>query len=84
MARHSEQTPEVARDEIIVSIGTLGGTLRTVVLNQEATVADALSVAGLDAGSEVRCNGEVYRGDDKVDQGDTLIVISGAKVQGAL
>jgi hypothetical protein len=71
MAQHATATP-VEDNSISVEIGSIG-----------ATVADALSAANYPTDSEVRCSGDVYSAGDVLDDGDTLIVLAGAKVKGA-
>ena len=68
---------------IRVNLGTIGGTVKTVLLAPDATVRDALAAGEYPTDSEVRCNGSVYQGDDQLDDEDTLIVLAGAKVKGA-
>jgi sulfur carrier protein ThiS len=68
--------------EIRVEVMSLGGEVKTVLLNGSHTVADALNAAGLPENSEVRCNGEVYSGNDEVENGDSLMVLAGEKPKG--
>ena len=80
MAQH---TQEESVEVIKVEIGSIGGTLKQVLLQPGASVADALAAAGFPTDSEVRCSGDVYTGGDTLEDGDTLIVLAGAKVKGA-
>lgn len=60
---------------IVVKAGKLPGVLTDVALGGNATVADALSQAGLDAtGFEVRVNGESASGDRRLSDGDTVLL----------
>ena len=79
MAKHN--TPE-AVETFKVELMTLGGEVKTVLLNGDHTVAAALSAAGMDPNAEVRCNGEVYKGDDEVESGDSLFVLAAEKPKG--
>ena len=81
MARRNTETE--TSNAFSVEIGTVGGVMQKVLLENGATVADALVAIGAPAGSEVRCSGEVYTATDLLDDGDVLIVLAGAKVKGA-
>lgn len=41
--------------------------MQTVLLEQGATVEDALAAAGLPTDSEARCNGDTYTASDEVE-----------------
>jgi sulfur carrier protein ThiS len=73
-----------AEETLTVSVGSIGGTVKQVLLNTGATVSDALAAAGFPSDSEVRCNGEVYQGADILEAGDSLIVLAGQKVKGGV
>lgn len=79
MATHATPTtPEIFTVKII----TIGGIVKEVALNGEHTVYAALEAAGMDSSAEVRCNNEVYKGEDLVDNGDQLFVMAGEKPKG--
>jgi len=81
MARHNEAPSQA--DAISVEIGTVGGSIKKVLVPVGATVAEALEAADYPANAEVRCSGEVYAGDDVLDDGDVLIVLGSSKPSGA-
>lgn len=75
---HAEDPEEGIRVELM----TLGGEIKSVLLNGAHTVADALRAAGFPENSEVRIKGEIYKGDDELEDGDKAMVLAGAKVKG--
>ena len=76
----TRQTTTVSADAIKVFVGSLGGTLKEVILVRGAKVSDALAGADYDPNSEVRCAGEVFTANDYVDNNDILLVLAGAKI----
>jgi len=80
MARSA--TPENPEDGIRVELMTLGGEIKSVLLNGDHTVRAALIAGGFNPNSEVRVSGNVYKGDDEFDNGDKAMVLAGEKVKG--
>lgn len=79
LATRSEQTnPET----ITVHVGSIGGIVKSVILNGDRSVSAALAAAGFPADSEVRVGGENFKGEDLLEEGDTAIVLAGEKVKG--
>lgn len=76
--RSNEQTG----NGIHVEVAAFGGRVNEVLLQEGATVADALGAAGFPTDSEVKCNGETYAPTDLVEEGDSLIVVAANKPKG--
>ena len=70
------------QDTIRVSIMTIGGEIKSVLLNGDRTVAAALRAGGFPENAEVRVAGNTYKGDDELEDGDEATVLAGAKVKG--
>ena len=68
--------------EIFVKVGKVPGATTEVVLNQGATVADALSAAGIEMTSTtlIKLNGGEVSTSDTLSDNSRLIVSDGAKV----
>jgi|TARA_B100001093_G_scaffold149278_1_gene142025 putative ubiquitin-RnfH superfamily antitoxin RatB of RatAB toxin-antitoxin module len=70
--------------EIFVKVGKVPGATTEVVLEQGATVAEALSAAGIEIGSttEIKLNGAAVSQSDVLGDNSRLIVSDGAKGNG--
>lgn len=70
--------------EIFVKVGKVPGATTEVVLNQGATVADALSAAGIEMTSTtlIKLNGGEVNTSDTLSDNSRLIVSDGAKGNG--
>ena len=79
MAKHSEAQQSGV---VTVELGTIGGELKKYVLPGGSTVTDLLEKAGLPSSSEVRNteDDEIYKDGDTVEDGDSFLAISSAKV----
>lgn len=66
---------------ISVKVCRIPGSVNEVILNDDATVADALSAAGqtVGAGETVNLNGFNTTTDAPVNDGDRVIIAKGAK-----
>jgi len=73
----------VHKNVIKVILLPLGGETKQVVLEQGASVSDALKAGGLDFESttEVRVNGDILENDMEVEDGDELIISSAGKIE---
>lgn len=80
MARRNDEV----MDEIEVKVARTGGEVKTVLLNGDRTVADALDAASIsyDENSRIRVNGEEVDLDDVLKDGER-VVLSG-KIKGGL
>lgn len=69
---------------MLVKVARTGGTVTEVMLEEGATVEDALSSAGLSTGDSerVRLNGRQSELDDEVSNGD-IVTVAG-KIEGGL
>jgi hypothetical protein len=75
-------TPETPEDGVRVELMTLGGEIKSVLLNGDHTVRAALIAGGFNPTSEVRVNGNTFKGDDEFENGDKAMVLAGEKVKG--
>lgn len=65
---------------ITVHVGRINGVTKQVTLNPSATVADALSAAGMEAGnSHISINGTDAQASSIVRDGDLVMLAVGAK-----
>ena len=66
---------------MFVKVVRMPGAVTEVAIEEDATVADALSAAGITLGSteKVTVNGEAVSLNDVVDDGDRVIVAKEAK-----
>lgn len=75
----------VGQDELIkVLLIPVGGSSQEVNLKEEATAEEALEAGGMkfDSNTEVRSDGELLETDHIVENGDELVIMSGAKIEG--
>lgn len=79
MAKHIEAVPS---ENITIKLGRIGARVEELLLPVGSTVRDALRAVGLDEDGEVRCNGDIYSNGDPLDEGDVLVFIGNAKVEG--
>lgn len=87
MARETT-TRRTRRNEvetIKVTIAPLFGEVKTISVEKDATVEDALSAGGFSAGVEVRLNGgSTIESDTILEDGDELAIVSRGKVEGGM
>ena len=72
-------------DTIEVRIMPIGGTPKDLVLEEGATVTEALEEAGYE-GAKARVNGEVAENGDVLEDGDRLVIsrTSSDKIEGGM
>lgn len=77
MARRRTSTEAM----IEVKVARLGGEVKTVALQPDSTVADALEAAGVDSENfnRLRVSGEPVEPEDVVEDGDIITVSGGMK-----
>lgn len=64
---------------ISVEVCVLGSEIKTVCLEEGATVEMAVTAAGFDTSRTVKCSGEVVALEDQVEDGDRLIITDKVK-----
>ncbi len=81
--RPSRRRREVAVPETItVRLTPVMGTVKTIVVPKDSTVAEALRAGGYPESVEVRCNGEgVLDKDMLLEDNDNLTIITEGKVE---
>lgn len=69
----------------IVRLAVLGAEVREMPVTQDLTVRDLLERASVDVSTsiDVRVNGQVATLDDRVDAGDTMVVLPRIRGGGA-
>ena len=71
-------------ETIKITIAPTFGEVKTISVEEGATVADALRAGGFNEDVEVRINGEgTVESDAIVEDGDELTIIAGGKIEAA-